>query len=308
RATGLYARKLYLYFNGGEIPRDSDLYAARAGSPILAALVWPGPLRVPDGVLIPLALAGAALLWRGRKRLALFYAFVAAQALITAAFFVSARHRVPALPLFALFAAAGAVELRRQPRAWALVAALVVVCNLPTRESSLSWAAEQDFYRGVACLREAHDPAAAADWFRRAAARDPGDPRAWFELGNALEMLHASDDAVDAWRRAAAADPWDVRPLRRASMVLARAGDLAGAAAAVEANLAPKLRSDAVYAPDWLNLAFLRARLGQLDRAIDDLGRAARADPAYFRQHAPGLPRGAVDAPRFWQALDELIR
>jgi len=309
-AAALVARKLYLFFNGGEIPRDSDLYAARADSRLLAALVWPGPLRFPDGVVIPLALVGAALAWRERKRLALLYAFLAVQALIGCAFFVTARHRVPALAVFALFAAAGAAKLKRRPRALAVIvgAALAVVLNLPTRESSLSWGAEADFYRGVAFLRERRDPATAADYFRRAAARAPGDARAWFELGNALDASGRGDEAVDAWRRAAAADPWDVRPLRRASMALARRGDLAGAIAAVEGNLAAKAREDAVYAPDWLNLAFLRARTGQVDRAVEDLRSAARADANYFRRHAPGLPRADVSDARFWQALDELLR
>ncbi len=307
-AIGLCAHKLYLFFNGGEIPRDSDLYAARARSPLLAALVWPGPLRFPDGVLIPLALIGAALWWRERKRLALLYGFLALQALLGAAFFVTARHRVPALAIFALFAAAGAVELLRRPRALAAFAALVVVLNLPTRESTLSFAAESDFYRGVAFLREKHDAATAADYFRRSAAGDPSDPRPWFELGNALDASGRRDEAVDTWKRAAAADPWDVRPLRRASMVLSRSGDLAGAIAAIEANVGTKLREDAIYAPDWLNLAFLRARSGQLDRAIEELRKAARADPLYFGQHAPHLPRADIADPRFAQAIDDLLR
>src|SRR5262249_42752403 len=161
-----------------------------------------------------------------------------------------------------------------------------VALNLPTREAALSWAAESDFYRGIAELRGRHDPAAAIEHFRRSAARDPGDPRPWFELGNALDAAGRSDEAVDAWKRAAAADPWAVRPLRRASMVLTRAGDLPGAIAALESNLASSQREPAIYAPDRLNLAFLYARTGSLDRALDQLRACAKADPAYFRQHA----------------------
>jgi 4-amino-4-deoxy-L-arabinose transferase-like glycosyltransferase len=307
QAAALYARKLYLFFHGAEIPRDSDLYAARARSPVLRALVWPRPLDFPDGILIPLALAGAALLWRERKRLAILYAFLAVQALVTAAFFVTARHRVPALAGFALFAAAGAVELARRRRFIVLVVALVIVLNLPVREAALSFAAEEDFYRGVATLRELRDPVAAAELLRRSAARDPGDSRAWFELGNALDAAGRGDEAALAWTRAAAADPWDVRPLRRASAVLARRGDLDGAIAAIQSNVDARLRDDTTYAPDWLNLAFLRARAGQLDRAIEDLHAAARADPRYFREHAPRLPRGELDQ-RFGAALDDLLR
>ncbi len=59
----LFGRKLYLYFNGGEIPRDGDLYSARSESPLLSLLVWRRPLFFPDGIVIPLALVecGAAL-------------------------------------------------------------------------------------------------------------------------------------------------------------------------------------------------------------------------------------------------------
>lgn len=308
RALALYARKLYLFFNGGEIPRDSDLYAERAESPILRVLVWPGPLRFPDGLIIPLALTGAFCLWRERKRLFVLYAFVAVQALVTAAFFVSARHRVPALAAFALFAAAALPELRRRPRLAALALALVVVLNLPTREAALSWAAEGDFYRGLAELRQRHDPPAAVGYFERAAARDPGDERIWFELGNALDAAGRAPEAIDAWKRAAAVDAWDVRPRRRASALLLRAGDLDGAIAVVQANVDARLREPAIYAPDWLNLAFLHARRGDVERAIAALRACAEADPLYFHQHAPGLPRGEVAAPRFWQALDELLR
>ena len=192
------------------------------------------------------------------------------------------------------------------------VAALTVALRLAGLSGvwtpTLSFAAESDFYRGVAFLREKHDAATAADYFRRSAAGDPSDPRPWFELGNALDASGRRDEAVDTWKRAAAADPWDVRPLRRASMVLSRSGDLAGAIAAIEANVGTKLREDAIYAPDWLNLAFLRARSGQLDRAIEELRKAARADPLYFRQHAPHLPRADIADPRFAQAIDDLLR
>src|SRR5262249_13784684 len=65
REAGLFARKLYLFFNGAEIPRDSELRIFG---------VWP---PFPDGILIPLALAGFVVGWRERRKLALLYGFVA---------------------------------------------------------------------------------------------------------------------------------------------------------------------------------------------------------------------------------------
>jgi len=63
KAVALYAHKLRLYFGGAELPRDTDIYAAREASPILQPLVSAGPLWFPDGVIVPLALLGCALWW-----------------------------------------------------------------------------------------------------------------------------------------------------------------------------------------------------------------------------------------------------
>ena len=80
-ALGLYARKLYLFFHGAEIPRDADVYAARDGSRVVRALVASRPVWLPDGLLVPLAIVGVAATWRERRRLALPLLFVASQAL-----------------------------------------------------------------------------------------------------------------------------------------------------------------------------------------------------------------------------------
>lgn len=298
-AARLLAHKLYLYFNGGEIARDSDVYSARAGSAILTVLIW--PRWFPDGVLLPLALIGALWSWRDR-RLRLLHAFVAWQALITALFFVTARHRLPALGALSIFAVAGAVELSRSRRAWALLCPLLLVLNLPTREAALSFGAERDFYRGLAWLRDRHDPVRAAVEFRRAAEADPSDARAWFELGNALDAAGQTDESVAAWQRAAAADPWDSRARRRISQALTRRGDSDGAIAALQNNIDARLREPAHYAPDWLNLAFLYVERGQLDRARDALARARSADAVYYDAHIAAMAAHLSPAAR--AALD----
>jgi tetratricopeptide (TPR) repeat protein len=306
QAASLYLRKLYLFFDGPEIPRDTDLYAMRSGSSLLRALVTRGPPWLPDGALVPLALVGAVSLWRERGRLSAAYAFVALQALVVAAFFVTSRYRVPSLPVLAMFACAGVARVASASRAQRAAAALgfavlALVLNVATRESSVSYAAELDFYRGLAEQRYLHRPAAAVDDYRRAAAEDPSDARIWFELGNVLDAGGRSDEAVEAWKRAGQADPWDARALRRAAVVLGKRGDLDGAIAALSANVDSRARPAPYYAPDHLNLALLYARRGMDARATGELAASRAADPAWFRRQLPGFARsiasmGDVDA------------
>ncbi|MGH7298622.1 MAG: tetratricopeptide repeat protein, partial [Polyangiaceae bacterium] len=202
---------------------------------------------------------------RDWRKLLPAYAFVAAQALVVAAFFVTSRYRVPALPLLAMFACAGVARVaqagvRYRATAAAGFAALALALNVATRESSASYAAELDFYRGVASQRHLHEPARAIEYFQRSAREDPGDGRAWFELGNSLDAVGRVDEALEAWRRAGEADPWDPRARKRMSVVMTKRGDLDGAIAALRADVDSRAREDAFYAPDHLNLALLYAK------------------------------------------------
>jgi len=299
--AALVARKAFLFVHGAELPRDTDLYEARHTSWVLAALVWP---RFPDGLLIPLALVGVAALWRERRRLAAPLGLLATIAITAVIFFVTARHRAPALPLFALFAAAGFARWARSPRWIAVAAVLVVVCNLPTWETRLSYAGEADFYRGLAALQQ-HDPREAREAFTRAVAQNPHDARAWFELGNVL----AGREAVTAWQQAAISDPWDSRARRRIAQALVQLGDLDGAIATLQASIAAHVRDDTHYAPDHLNLAFMLAQRHRTPEALAELAAATRADPSYVR---PRLPRMAAAArqdpstdPAFLRALEQ---
>ena len=317
-----YLRKLFLFFGGSEIPRDSDIYAARERSFVLAALVWPGPLRFPDGLLIPLALVGVAVSFRERKQSWLVMGFWAAQALVVSAFFVTSRYRVPSLPVCCLFAVPGALWLVRQLRGRSrfrgaaiggAFVALVAVLNLRPREARASYRAELDFYRGLAYLQGTPRPAEAVRHFQAAAAADPSDARFWFELGNTLEGLGRHREAATAWDHAAADDPWDVRPRRRMAMVLHRLGDREGAARALHANIDSRQRAPKDYAPDYYNLGQLDAESGQFARAVQELGASARLDPEHWRQAGPPYLAAIAEDPAFasaelWLGLGDLQR
>ena len=317
RAAGRYLRKLYLYMDGPEIPRDTDIVTMRSGSGVLQALVTRGPPWLPDGVLLPLALVGAAMSWHERRRLALLYGFVVVEAGVIAAFIVTSRYRVPALPVFAMFACEG---IRRMATAWrastggrralpvAACFALAVPLNVAARESSGHYDAELDFSRALALRRSLHDPQRALALFQRAAEEDPADGRTWMELGDTLDGLGRTRQAVVAWLRAGEADPWEAHARRKAGRALTNAGDLDGAIAAFQANIDSRAHDDSFYATDHLNLVLLCARRGLFARAVDELRASQRADPRWFRANVVGFTMSAlstldIDSPELWSAL-----
>jgi 4-amino-4-deoxy-L-arabinose transferase-like glycosyltransferase len=315
RALGRYLRKLYLYFDGPEIPRDADIYAMRAQSPLLGSIVLRGPPALPDGLLIPLALVGAAACWADRRKLVVAYAFVVVQALVVAAFFVTSRYRVPAIPVLAMFACAAAERASRaatKPRAL-MVAGFVVLAlllDLPTREASASYAAELDFYRGMELKTYRRDVAGAAAYLRKAAEQDPTDARFWFELANCLDGDRRTDEAIEAWKRAGELDPWDARARRRAALVLAQRGDTAGAIALYRADIDSRTHDDAYYASDHLTLALLHAKRHEYDDAVAELDLARRADPRWFAVNIGGAARmvrtdASIDDERLLRALEK---
>ena len=107
--------KSYLFWHGDEIGRNQDLYFARQYSVLLQILLWKYGLAFPFGLLAPLAIVGLGLAWgRGALREPgplLLVSFVGCYALSVVAFFISARYRLPVVPILLVFAAYGGREL-----------------------------------------------------------------------------------------------------------------------------------------------------------------------------------------------------
>jgi tetratricopeptide (TPR) repeat protein len=136
----LMGLKLAELVNGTEIPRNTSIYADRAFSPVLSALLWRFGLGFPSGLLIPLGLVGIALARDEWRRHFLVLCALGAQALFVTAFFVTSRYRLPMLPLLAPYAVSTAVTLfdawRAGPRARAerltgALAFVMAICNVP---------------------------------------------------------------------------------------------------------------------------------------------------------------------------------
>jgi 4-amino-4-deoxy-L-arabinose transferase-like glycosyltransferase len=107
-ATGHALKKAVLFVHGHELASNQDLYQARRESHVLAATLWlSAGLYFPLGLMLPFAVIGlAAASWR-RPELRLLAGYLAALIATAMLFFVTARHRAPAVPVLAVFAASG---------------------------------------------------------------------------------------------------------------------------------------------------------------------------------------------------------
>lgn len=198
------------FFSGIEIPRNLDPYYFRRHSRLLALLLWrTGGFGFPFGLLAPLGLLGMALtLNNPRARFLsgalLLYAF----SIIL--FFPAARYRIPAVPLFILFAVLAIrklAALRKKgtpllPFA-ALAALLSLLTNLPVSApaSRVPFEAELQTAMGTFLEFWGYRRRALA-FYRKALEIDPAFVEAHFELAGALRIKNRPEEAIRHYQAA----------------------------------------------------------------------------------------------------------
>jgi 4-amino-4-deoxy-L-arabinose transferase-like glycosyltransferase/Tfp pilus assembly protein PilF len=102
---GLMAKKFALFWNGNELSNNRDFYFFARSTPILKLLIWRGIIFFPFGLIVPLAILGIFFSHRERKKVAVLEIFLLFYMLSIILFFVTARYRVPLIPIFILFSA-----------------------------------------------------------------------------------------------------------------------------------------------------------------------------------------------------------
>jgi tetratricopeptide (TPR) repeat protein len=195
----LLGRKIALSFNAYEPWSARSVTLARDASPVL---------RLPllgFGVLAPFAVLGLWATRRAAARLIPLYAWLATVWLTLWSFFVLARYRAAALPLVALFAAAGiawlvqtlrARELRALAAGLVALLALGVAAHAPLGRQDLGIA----YYNLGNRLRSQGQPARAVDAYLEAIHRAPAYLSAYNNLALAYEDLGWRDEAIRAWQ------------------------------------------------------------------------------------------------------------
>jgi tetratricopeptide (TPR) repeat protein len=294
---GLLLRKAFLFVNAFEIPQVDNVYFLARYLPLID-----GPLVGLSRLFWALGLFGVALctVRRPRPRFALL--FFAAYGLSVVLFFVTARFRLPIVPLLACFAGAAvawaseAVRARRVRVILAGGAALVacaVLCNLnpglgrrrPVEGTAQSWFRPDPDYLDFAsqhnnaagrCL-ERGDAAGAAREARAGLALSPRHPTLFYNLGRALESSGDLRGAMGAFARALEGNPGNADAASRLGLLRYRAGELDSARTALELAV----RSAPSNADAWNTLGAARFKLGDVERARVAFAQAVRLAPRW---------------------------
>jgi len=244
-ALGLTGRKLLLLASGYEVANNRDIYSAKRHSYLNLLFFKTSWLKFPLGLVLPLALVGAWLLRRRAARPAPLFLFLGAYGLSFLPFFVTARYRLPLVPVLLGFAVVGAYRLvrtrgRELGIALALLGLGLVVANAdlagtgrrvedyhaPLAEATglletgrldaaaavLDRALRADSVPELLVLQVSVElargrPGAAEPAARAAVARAPSDPSALGSLGNVLAQTGRPAEAESLFRRAVTLDP-----------------------------------------------------------------------------------------------------
>ncbi len=285
--TRLMLRKAALLVNTSEM-FDTESQESHAEHSTILALTSPiGRF----GVLVPLAIFGAIVVWPRRSQLWILYALLAAYALSVILFFVMARYRHPLLPLLLLFAAAGVDGTRRfwrtVPRAGvaataAVVIAAAIVANRPMLSSSLMRAITE--HNVGTALQEQGRVDEAIAHYRAALEIRPDYGPSYNNLGTALMAKGNLPAAVAAFRESLRLQP-DSSSGRKlladanydlGSALLER-GDVRRAEAALREALA--LNPNSAEAHNNLGIAL--ASSGRLDEAVVHWREALKIKPGF---------------------------
>ncbi|NKB71162.1 MAG: tetratricopeptide repeat protein [Candidatus Latescibacteria bacterium] len=203
----LLLRKSQQLLNGDEIGRNQDLYFARQYSSLLAVLLWKYGLAFPFGLVVPLALLGILLRRRHHdQQLLLLYLGVYALSIVL--FFVSARYRLPLVPVLLLFAIQGVqVGWRRLQNGAAPVRTGLVVtsvtffllANIGSGSMDLDGNAETHHRLGYVFHQKGLLANATAH-YQRALELDPAIPEARYNLGVVHALQGRYNRALETFR------------------------------------------------------------------------------------------------------------
>ena len=296
----LLARKLFLLGHGDEIGRNQPIYFHRNESSLLAALLWKnGGVALPFGIVGPLALSGLLLALRNR-RAPLLSLYVIAYGAGVIAFFITARYRLPMVPVLLLFAAhavhwTAEALIRRRWTAAALVLGttglFAAAANYRVSPMDMEGDAAIHFNIGDALARQGR-PWGARQALTRAVQFDPSHWQAWLNLGTLKVRGGDPRGALPIFRRVARGAPGRLEPwmnLAGAHVVL---GEWEAASGAY--RRAVQAAPDAQHPYGGLLRALMMA--GQPDRAREVLEDAVERFPG--RAHSFREAFGRLEADR----------
>ena len=288
-AAKLYWRKFRFLTTDYEVSLNVDFY-------FMKFISFFHRIQVPwYGFVFPFGVIGLVLGWR-RSTFArtLGAVFVVAYALSVLVFFISARYRLPIVPMLIVFAGAGLVRWYDLWRAWRWRAAAVMTAVAMALGLFSAWYIEgtgrtiafgQSYYRYGKYYFDEGDYREAIPYFRRSTATTPEMYQAFLMLGISYEKLGQRDTALDTFFRGTLAAPQVPQMHFNFGVALGRAGQL-------RESIAPLSRAvelDRNYVEAWAQLGEVFIGVGDYVRAEVAYSRAVELAP----DHAPYLLRYA---------------
>ena len=288
-ARGL-AHKTVQFFSSREIPRNIDIYLFRQWSGLLGLLVWKiDGFGFPFGLLLPLSLTGLVAC---RRRIpAPLIIFVVLYPLLLILIFVTARYRIPLVPVMSVLAAGGLlgiIQMIRTANRRGLamtgigISTVVLISALPGPfpEERVNFKAEMYANIGGEELRRGRTDSA-IHHLDRALALKYDSPAAHGNLGMALTRKGRYDRAVRHFKIALELD--DSAAEVHNNLASALAGMNKPLQAIAHYSRAIALNPE--YPEARYNLGNMFLSLGKTVEAISHLNQALKIDPDFFEAH-----------------------
>ncbi|HYA28492.1 MAG TPA: tetratricopeptide repeat protein [Acidobacteriota bacterium] len=267
--------KWLLVWNGREIEDSDDFYIYQNWSWLLTLLAQFSQF----GTLVPLAAVGVLCTSRQWRQLWLLYAMIFSLAASVAAFYVFGRYRYPLVPLLALFAGAGIVEMARlfQRGAWAtLTRALILLFSVGL---AINWPLQKIFGAGAAgytnlanAYAKQGNVSEAIKTAEHALEVEPGYGVAHYNLGNLYARQGNFELAKLHFEAALQLLPNDADAHSNYGQLLAERGDLE---AGIE-HFAQAIALNPMLSRAYFNLGVALVKQGKPDAAIGPLKEAAK--------------------------------
>ncbi|MEE9457270.1 MAG: tetratricopeptide repeat protein [bacterium] len=266
-AARLYWRKMRYFFNDYEVSLNVDFYFIKFISPFHRVQIpW-------FGFVFPFSVIGLAAGWRkspfARTAGALFVVMYALSVLV---FFVSARYRLPMVPILIVFAGAGLVlwyDLWRRWR-WRSAAALTVAAVVlgacvmwPPAGLRRDGAFGQSYYRYGKFYFDQGEYEKTVTYLKKATELTPEMYQGFTMLGMAYENLGQLDTALEVFWRGTIVAPNKADMHYNFAIALVRGGNLGQALP----SLHRAVELEPSYAAAWMQLAEVYIGLGDYRRA-----------------------------------------
>jgi tetratricopeptide (TPR) repeat protein len=220
-------RKLVYFLVGFENSDNADIYFRRNFSSLFSILLWQRPIFFPFGLLLPLALAGAAYFWKNRREHALLYIMIIGYIPTVILFLVTSRHRLPIIPFLAIFAGAAVLPLvqsiryKKWKKAIIPVGFLVVSLILVNRtyfEIGFQNLAQIHFNLALSYERQGNFRKAEAEYLE-ALKNDPYSSMMYNNLGHVQYQIGKYDEALKSYQGSLRIDPRNAEALNNMALI-----------------------------------------------------------------------------------------